>query len=112
MLMCENSKFHNVQMQDGKRTITFLAAAITFTIQSTNTEMLLYGNRHSDIIRQIANAGYTSDYKIKHIDGFVCRVATKKYNTITFINREQATQIAKKAKYPMIGSILTSEDLW
>lgn len=110
--MCENSKFHNVQMQNGKRTITFLAAAITFTIQSTNTEMLLYGNRHSDIIQQIANAGYTSDYKIKHIDGFICRITTKKNSIISFVDREQATKIAKKAKYPMIGSILTSEDLW
>lgn len=34
------------------------------------------------------------------------------YRDVYFINREEATEIAKDNDFPMIGSILTSEDLW
>lgn len=49
--------------------------------------------------------------KKNHTDGFLCRVEGKN-EIITFISRENATAIAKRANYPMIGSVLTSEDLW
>ena len=34
------------------------------------------------------------------------------YRDIYFISREEATEIAIDNDFPMIGSILTSEDLW
>jgi len=33
-------------------------------------------------------------------------------NKTEFVNRNEATEIAKFWKMPIIGSILTSEDLW
>ena len=101
---------HNIQIHDGPRTITFLAAAIQFN--TADCEVLMKGERHCHIIQEIAEAGLTNDYKQSHIDGFLCRVNVRNHETTTFISRENATLIAKRANYPMIGSILTSEDLW
>lgn len=103
---------HNVVMQDGKRMITFLQSAIRFYVKSSDIYSTMLGERHYNIIQDIKNLGLTEDYKASHIDGFLCKVTTKKDSIITFISRENATEIAKRANYPMIGSVLTSEDLW
>lgn len=102
---------HNVVIQDGKRTVTFLQSAIRFYIESSNTYSTMLGERHYYIIQEIARLGLTDDYKKNHTDGFLCRVEGKN-EIITFISRENATAIAKRANYPMISSVLTSEDLW
>lgn len=101
---------HNVQMEDRKCIVTFLASAIYF--KSDKGPMIMQGERHCDIIQEIANLGLTKDYKAGHTDGFWCNVHCMNHDTTMFINRENATQIAKRANYPMIGSVLTSEDLW
>ena len=103
---------HNIVMQDGKRMITFLQSAIRFYVKSSDTYSTMLGERHYNIIQDIKDLGLTEDYKASHIDGFLCRIETKKDSTIQFISRENATQIAKRANYSMIGSVLTSEDLW
>lgn len=102
---------HNVVIQDGKRTVTFLQSAIRFYIESSNTYSTMLGERHYHIIQEIARLGLTNDYKKNHTDRFLCRVKGKN-EIITFISRENATAIAKRANYPMISSVLTSEDLW
>lgn len=101
---------HNIQMQDRRSTITFLASAIYF--QSDNGPIVMQGERHCDIIKDIADLGLTKEYKAAHTDGFWCNVHCMNHDTNLFISRENATQIAKRANYPMIGSVLTSEDLW
>ena len=95
---------HNVVISDGRREITFLNSAIKIKNYST-----MIGERHCNILQDIADAGLTDLYKENHIDGFLCRLSN---GTITFIDRDNATRIAKRANYPMIGSVLTSEDLW
>ena len=102
---------HNVVIQDGKRTVTFLQSAIRFYIESSNAYSTMLGERHYYIIQEIVRLGLIDDYKKNHTDGFLCRVEGKN-EIITFISRENATAIAKRANYPMISSILTSEDLW
>lgn len=102
---------HNVVIQDGKRTITFLQSAIRFYIKSSDIYSTMLGERHYYIIQEIARLGLIDDYKKNHIDGFLCKVEGKN-EIITFISRENATAIAKRANYPMIDSVLTSEDLW
>jgi hypothetical protein len=99
-------------IQDGDRTITFIDSAILFYVSEDESYHMKTGKRHSDIIKTIANLGLTEDYKNNHIDGFFCRISQGNESTLTFISREQSTIIAKKNNYPMIGSILTSEDLW
>ena len=72
----------------------------------------MHGERHCDIIRDIADLGLTKDYKANHTDGFLCRININNNEVITFISRKNATTITKRANYPMISSVLTSEDLW
>lgn len=103
---------HHVEIKDGKRTIIFLNSAICFYNNQNKTQQILLGNRHNDILQKIAEAGLTEDYKRAHEDGFLCKLITPKNETILFINRKNATEIAKRANYPMISSVLTSEDLW
>lgn len=98
---------HNVMIKDGRREITFLASAILFKVG--DIQHIMHGDRHWNVIQQIAEAGLTNNYKQDHVDGFLCRL----YNgDITFISRDNATLIAKRANHPMEGSVLTSEDLW
>ena len=101
---------HNIQMQDRRSTITFLASAIYF--KSDKGPITMHGERHYDILQEIADLGLTKDYKAGHTDGFLCKVHCMNHDITMFISRENATQIAKRANYPMIGSVLTSEDLW
>lgn len=105
-------RMHYVEIQDRKRTVIFLQAAITVYIKETGMQQLFLGDRHCDILQKIADAGFTEDYKQCHEDGFLCKIILPKDETILFINRKNATEIAKRANYPMIGSVLTSEDLW
>ena len=48
---------HNVVIQDGKRTVTFLQSAIRFYIESSNTYLTMLGERHYYIIQEIARLG-------------------------------------------------------
>ena len=88
--------------------IIFFDSAIKFFNQTTKNWQLVKGTRHCEIIKKIADAGFTEDYKNSHIDGFLC--IWNGY--IQFIDRGTATNFAKAANYPMTGSVLTSEDLW
>ena len=68
------------------------------------------GYRHHEIIRRLQEEGYPS-YVVKRCkQGFLVRHSN--FHNSYFISREEATEIAKDNNYPMIGSILTSEDLW
>lgn len=86
----------------------FFDSAIRYYNLETKDWHIAFGKRHSDIIRKLADAGLTESYKTGHIDGFLCIIN----GYIQFIDRGTATNIAKAANYPMIGSVLTSEDLW
>lgn len=104
-----------VVMYDGNKIITFLDSAIMFYNSKEEVYQVETGKRHCDIIKKIAEKGLTKDYKKNHTDGFFCKVVWKdnKHHPIQhFISREQSTRIAKENNYSMIGSILTSEDLW
>ena len=59
---------HNVQMKDRRSTITFLASAIYF--KSDKGPITMHGERHYDILQEIADLGLTKDYKAGHTDGF------------------------------------------
>lgn len=85
----------------------FKAAAIRYK----NKDGLIserHGKRHHEIIRAIHNDGEIEYYKQWHEDGFIFGESL----TARFINREEATKIARDMKIPMIGCVLTSEDLW
>lgn len=88
--------------------INFICAAIRFKYK--NTWLEFYGIRHNDILKSIAEKGYTKYYKKNHIDGFMYTYENneKRY----FMDRNTATQVAKENNFSMIGSVLTSEDLW
>lgn len=66
------------------------------------------GRRHHEIIRAIHDAGDIALYKKWHVDGFIYGEEW----TAQFIDREEATKIAKEQGIKMRGCVLTSEDLW
>lgn len=76
----------------------------------------MFGWRHHEIIRNIAAAGLSAQYKKWHEDGFMIghlqyiRGTSKGWPV--FFTREEATKLANAYHIPMIGSELTSEDLW
>ena len=69
------------------------------------------GYRHHEIIRRLQEEGYPSHVVKRCKQGFMVHHEDFLHNSY-FITREEATEIAKDNDYPMIGSILTSEDLW
>ena len=73
------------------------------------TNSLFQGYRHHEIIRRLQEEGYPSNVVKRCKQGFIIAY---KNNYHQFISREEATEIVKDNNYPMIGSVLTSEDLW
>lgn len=67
-----------------------------------------YGKRHHEILKAIRDAGEIDYYKKKHIHGFIIGLPW----TARFVSTEEATEIAEERGIPMIGGVLTSEDLW
>ena len=87
----------------------FICSAIRFRSLDTDTLYEIYGRRHHDIILDIANRGLTADYKKTHVDGFLI----EEDGIPRFVDRDEATQIAKSMGIKMIApDTLTSEDLW
>ena len=97
-------------MDTGTGTITnkpvFMCAAIEYLDENgiLHTE---YGKRHHEIYQQMKNKKIPKPaYKV---EGFMVDFG---FPNAVFVNRDEATKIAQKWKIPMIGSALTSEDLW
>jgi hypothetical protein len=88
--------------------IEFICSAIRLKYKRMWLEF--YGVRHSDILQKIAELGYTKYYKKEHKDGFM--YSYENDEKMYFMDRATATQVAKENNFPMIGSVLTSEDLW
>lgn len=87
--------------------IVFIDSAIMY-YNNQNTPVLALGKRHHEIIKRIHDHGHTDEYKKSHVDGFVIKVNDE----IRFLNREDATKLAKIIGIEMQGGVLTSEDLW
>ena len=85
---------------------TFISSALYDPITDGKFE----GCRHHEIIKAMQEEGYPPHIVKRCIQGFMVQHCD--YRDIYFINREEATEIAKDNDFPMIGSILTSEDLW
>ncbi len=84
----------------------FMCAAIEYLDQD-NILRTEYGRRHHEIYQQMKEKGIPKPlYKV---EGFMVDLGL---TNAVFINRDHATTIAKKWNMPMIGSVLTSEDLW
>ena len=66
------------------------------------------GRRHHEILKAIRDAGEIEYYKKKHEHGFIIGFPW----SARFVNTEKATEIAEGLRIPMIGGVLTSEDLW
>ncbi len=101
------------EMKDGpevEHEIIFSCAAIRFYDRENGVWIEFYGRRHHEIIKDIHDKGYSDDYKSNHIDGFMYIIDDNPVPI--FIDRDTATELAKSAGIPMIGCVLTSEDLW
>lgn len=106
-------KFKTKEQMDGpevEHELVFLSAAIRFYNRELGMWLESCGKRHHEIIKDIYNQGYTADYKANHIDGFMYMIDNNP--SPLFMDRETATEIVKAANIPMIGCVLTSEDLW
>ena len=90
--------------------LVFLSAAIRFYDRELGVWLESCGKRHHEIIKNIHDEGYEADYKANHTDGFMYMIDDDP--SPLFMDRETATEIVKGANIPMIGSVLTSEDLW
>lgn len=89
--------------------IEFICSAVRFKSSKNQGWYELYGRTHSEIYEDICKKGLVADYTKSHIDGFII----KEDNNKKFIDREQATKIAKKLGIKMkTKDRLTSEDLW
>lgn len=89
----------------------FLQAAIK--VKDPNHDDVWYlftGRRYLEIFPTIWEAGLGEAYKQNHIDGFTI---IDEYGKTKFVDRAQATNIAKVMGIDMIApNTLTSEDLW
>lgn len=106
-------RFKVKEMRDGpevEHEIIFLCAAIRFYDRENGVWLESCGKRHHEIIKNIHDEGHTDDYKANHIDGFMYMIDDDP--SPIFIDRETATELVKTADFKMIGSVLTSEDLW
>jgi len=86
---------------------TFISAAL----YDPETDARFTGKRHHEIISRLADKGYPSKIIRRCEQGFIVKHCDR-YHDEYFITRENATELAKDNDYPMIGSVLTSEDLW
>lgn len=71
-------------------------------------DVIVAGKRHHEILAKLAETGHTAEYKKWHQDGFI--VINDNFN-LRFRTREECTEWAKAHNIPMIGSVLTSEDV-
>ena len=90
--------------------LVFLSAAIQFYDRENEVWLEMCGERHHQIIKKIHDQGYEEDYKAHHKDGFMY-ILDDEYSP-RFMDRETATEIVKANDFNLIGSVLTSEDLW
>ena len=95
------------EKSSGKHDYPFVAAAIKF--ESGGHTLVITGKRHHEILKKIKEIGLTGDYKKHYEDGFIYRTTTGLH---VFKERDECTEIAKRLNIEMIGSVLTSEDLW
>lgn len=89
--------------------VKFKCAAIIFKDTDTGNIVEMRGRRHHEILKSIRFIGRTDMYKKWHEHGFI--ISRYGYDA-KFVNIEEATKIAKEQGINMIGSVLTSEDLW
>ena len=85
---------------------TFICSALYDPI----TDGKFKGHRHHEIIKAMQEEGYPSHIVKRCVQGFMIRHCDDKNDY--FISRDIATEIAKDNDFPMIGNVLTSEDLW
>ena len=85
----------------------FKCAAIRYELPD-GTWVERHGRRHHEILKVIKDAGDIEFYKRKHEHGFIIGFPW----SARFVSTEEATEIAKERGIPMIGGVLTSEDLW
>lgn len=88
--------------------LSFLCSAIRFMEPIHKVVLDRYGKRHHHILESIRAEGYTDAYKKSHLDGFMVKID----NHILFFERNLATTLAERLGIEIIGSALTSEDLW
>ena len=87
----------------------FLESAIE--VSYNDHDIIFTGKRHHEIIKRIANMGYSDIYKKNHRDGFI--LLDKSNGKMAFLDRDEATDIARYQGISMISDkALTSEDLW
>ena len=111
--MVHGIKFRSKDFEDGPEVdhmLYFLSAAIQFYDRENGVWLEMCGKRHHEIYADIAKEGYAEDCKANHKEGFMYIVDDE--SSPRFIDRETATELAKASGLPMIGSVLTSEDLW
>lgn len=82
--------------------IIFICAAIDIQLK------IFVGKRHHEIFAQLKERGYSKEEIAHSRQGFLIG----EDGTVKFISRDKATEIVKAYQYPMIGAVLTSEDLW
>ena len=82
--------------------IIFICAAVDIQLKT------FVAKRHHEIFKQLKEKGYTKEEIAHSRQGFLIG----EDGVVKFISRDKATEIAKAYQYPMIGSVLTSEDLW
>lgn len=85
--------------------VFFIASALNYGFHT------YAGVRHHEIFKYLKekNDEFLTTERIRNMrQGFL----VEEDGVIKFITREEATEIAKNNNFPMIGSILTSEDLW
>lgn len=87
--------------------VKFMKSAILYKDSNGHTKIRV-GKRHHEIIKQIHDEGNTKSYFKYHVDGFIL---SSRYGSM-FVDREEATELAESMNIPMIGCVLTSEDLW
>lgn len=85
----------------------FKSAALCHPLNGITFE----GRRHHEIIADMVKKGFTPDFIRDFEQGFIVTHEDYPFDGY-FITRDEATEIAQKNKFSMIGSILTSEDLW
>lgn len=84
----------------------FICSAIEY-LNENGTLCTEYGKRHHEIYQQMKDKDIPKpSYKV---EGFMVDFG---FQNAIFVNREEATKIAQNWNIPMIGSVLTSEDLW
>lgn len=89
--------------------IKFLAAAVRAFNSTTGERLEVYGERHHEIFHKLRAAGVPRLDIMGSEQGFLVSVDN---GLPCFYDRKEATEIAKKIGISIIGTELTSEDLW